>query len=80
MTKRSGVDVPNTGYIGQSVPRPNAKRLLEGRGTYVDDLRLPRLAHVCACRGSHTSRFCGARTRMHASRSSISPARVRCRV
>ena len=34
------------GYIGQSVPRPNAKRLLQGRGAYVDDLRLPRLAHV----------------------------------
>ncbi len=34
------------GYIGQSVPRPNAKRLLQGRGTYVDDLRFPRLAHV----------------------------------
>jgi carbon-monoxide dehydrogenase large subunit len=34
------------GYIGQSVPRPNAKRLLQGRGTYVDDLRFPQLAHV----------------------------------
>ena len=36
----------DTGYIGKSEPRPNARRLLEGRGTYVDDLRLPRLAHV----------------------------------
>jgi carbon-monoxide dehydrogenase large subunit len=34
------------GYIGQSVPRPNAKRLLQGRGAYVDDLRFPQLAHV----------------------------------
>ncbi len=34
------------GYIGLSVPRPNAKRLLQGRGAYTDDLRLPRLAHV----------------------------------
>jgi carbon-monoxide dehydrogenase large subunit len=34
------------GYIGQSVPRPNAKRLLQGRGAYTDDLRLPRLANV----------------------------------
>jgi carbon-monoxide dehydrogenase large subunit len=34
------------GYIGQSVPRPNARRLLQGRGAYVDDLRFPRLAHV----------------------------------
>ncbi len=34
------------GYIGQAVARPNARRLLEGRGTYVDDIALPRLAHV----------------------------------
>ncbi len=34
------------GYIGKSVPRANAKRLLQGRGAYVDDLRFPRLAHV----------------------------------
>ena len=36
----------HAGYIGKSEPRPNAKRLLQGRGTYVDDLRFPRLAHV----------------------------------
>ena len=41
------------GYIGQSVPRPNAKRLLQGRGAYVDDLRLPRLAHVVFYRSPH---------------------------
>ncbi len=35
-----------TGYIGASTPRAGAKRLLEGRGCYVDDLRLPRLAQV----------------------------------
>jgi carbon-monoxide dehydrogenase large subunit len=34
------------GYIGQSVPRPNAARLLQGRGAFTDDLRFPRLAHV----------------------------------
>jgi len=34
------------GYIGQSVPRPNAQRLLQGRGAYTDDLRFPRLAHA----------------------------------
>jgi carbon-monoxide dehydrogenase large subunit len=34
------------GYIGQSLPRPNARRLLQGRGAYTDDLRLPRLAHA----------------------------------
>ncbi len=41
------------GYIGQSVPRPNAKRLLQGRGAYVDDLRLPRLAHVAFYRSPY---------------------------
>ncbi len=41
------------GYIGQSVPRPNAQRLLQGRGTFVDDLRLPRLAHVVFVRSPH---------------------------
>lgn len=33
-------------YIGQSVPRNGARRLTEGRGAYVDDLRFGRLAHV----------------------------------
>lgn len=33
-------------YIGSPVARPNARRLLQGRGTYVDDIALPRMAHV----------------------------------
>jgi len=33
-------------YIGTSVSRPGAQRLVEGRGTYVDDIQLPRMAHV----------------------------------
>ena len=41
------------GYIGQSAPRANAKRLLQGRGTYTDDLRLPGLAHVVFFRSPH---------------------------
>ncbi|MDH4190162.1 MAG: xanthine dehydrogenase family protein molybdopterin-binding subunit [Betaproteobacteria bacterium] len=41
------------GYIGKSTPRANAKRLLQGRGTYVDDLRFPRLAHVVFFRSPH---------------------------
>ena len=41
------------GYIGKSVPRANARRLLQGRGAYVDDLRLPRLAHVAFVRSPH---------------------------
>ena len=34
------------GYIGESVPRPNVQRLLQGRGSFVDDLRFPRLAQA----------------------------------
>jgi aerobic carbon-monoxide dehydrogenase large subunit len=41
----SVLDRPNS-YIGRSVPRPNARRLLHGRGQFVDDVVLPRLAHV----------------------------------
>jgi carbon-monoxide dehydrogenase large subunit len=41
----SVLDRPNS-YIGRSVPRPNARRLLHGRGQFVDDLVLPRMAHV----------------------------------
>src|SRR5262252_1495396 len=41
------------GYIGQSVPRPNAARLLQGRGAYTDDLRFPRLAHVAFFRSPY---------------------------
>src|SRR5215212_3094442 len=41
------------GYIGQSLPRPNAQRLLQGRGAFIDDLRFPRLAHVAFFRSPH---------------------------
>jgi aerobic carbon-monoxide dehydrogenase large subunit len=41
------------GYIGESVPRPNAARLLQGRGAFTDDLRFPRLAHVAFFRSPH---------------------------
>ena len=40
-------------YVGESVPRSGAKKLLEGRGTYLDDLRLPRLVHVVFFRSPH---------------------------
>ena len=48
----SALDRPNS-YIGRSVPRPNARRLVAGRGSYVDDLRLPRMAHVAFLRTPH---------------------------
>ena len=46
------VDRPNS-YIGKSVPRPNAKKLVEGRGQYVDDVVLPRMVHVAFVRSPH---------------------------
>ncbi|MFG5410194.1 xanthine dehydrogenase family protein molybdopterin-binding subunit [Piscinibacter sakaiensis] len=33
-------------YIGQPVPRQGSRRLTQGQGRYVDDLLLPRMAHV----------------------------------
>jgi carbon-monoxide dehydrogenase large subunit len=45
-------DRPNS-YIGRSVPRPNAPRLVEGRGRYVDDIVLPRMLHVAFVRSPH---------------------------
>jgi carbon-monoxide dehydrogenase large subunit len=40
-------------YIGKPEPRANAKRLLQGRGQFIDDLRFPRLAHVVFLRSPH---------------------------
>ena len=48
----TSLDRPNS-YIGRSVPRPNAKRLLAGRGRYVSDLRLPRMLHAAFLRSPH---------------------------
>jgi aerobic carbon-monoxide dehydrogenase large subunit len=41
------------GYIGKPEPRANAKRLLQGRGSYIDDLRFPRLAEVAFFRSPY---------------------------
>jgi len=40
-------------YIGQSVVRQELRRLLEGKGCYVDDIQLPRLCHVVYVRSPH---------------------------
>jgi aerobic carbon-monoxide dehydrogenase large subunit len=42
-----------TGYIGASLPRANAKRLVAGRGQYVDDVKLPRMLHAAVLRSPH---------------------------
>jgi carbon-monoxide dehydrogenase large subunit len=46
------LDRPNS-YIGQSVPRPNLERLLQGRGQYVTDIVLPRMVEVAFVRSPH---------------------------
>jgi aerobic carbon-monoxide dehydrogenase large subunit len=48
----SDLDRPNS-YIGRSVPRPNIRKLVEGRGRYVDDITLPRMLHVAFVRSPH---------------------------
>ena len=48
----TALDRPNS-YIGRSVPRPNLTRLAQGRGQYVSDVVLPRMAHVAYVRSPH---------------------------
>ena len=46
---RFDFDKPNK-YIGQPTKRPDTKRLLKGRGKYVDDIILPRMLHAAFLR------------------------------
>jgi carbon-monoxide dehydrogenase large subunit len=55
----TALDRPNS-YIGRSVPRPNLKRLAQGRGQYVSDVTLPRMAHVAYVRSPHAHAAIGA--------------------
>src|ERR1700729_663682 len=48
----TALDRPNS-YIGRSVPRPNLARLTQGRGQYVSDVTLPRMAHVAFMRSPY---------------------------
>jgi carbon-monoxide dehydrogenase large subunit len=48
----SVLDRPNS-YIGKTVPRPNLDRLMQGRGLYVSDIELPRMAQVVYLRSPH---------------------------
>ncbi|MBD9371556.1 xanthine dehydrogenase family protein molybdopterin-binding subunit [Rhizobium sp. ARZ01] len=52
MSALFSLDRPNS-YIGRSVSRPNAKRLLEGKGRYVTDLSLPRMLHAAFVRSPY---------------------------
>ena len=44
---------PDGGYIGRTVVRRETARLVAGRGTYTDDVVVPRLAHVAFVRSPH---------------------------
>jgi carbon-monoxide dehydrogenase large subunit len=48
----TALDRPNS-YIGRAVPRPNLARLTQGRGQYVSDVTLPRMAHVVFVRSPY---------------------------
>ncbi len=43
---------PNS-YIGRALPRPNLQRLTQGRGLYVSDVTLPRMAHAAFLRSPY---------------------------
>lgn len=48
----AALDRPNS-YVGRTVPRPNARRLLQGKGQFTDDIVLPRMLHVAFVRSPH---------------------------
>jgi carbon-monoxide dehydrogenase large subunit len=39
--------------VGRSIPRPNARRLLQGKGRFVADKSLPRMLHAAFLRSPH---------------------------
>jgi aerobic carbon-monoxide dehydrogenase large subunit len=51
-TGRWILDRPNS-YIGRAVPRPNAPRLAEGKGTFVDDIEMKRMVHASFVRSPY---------------------------
>ena len=53
--KSRQTEPPRTTYswLGQSMKRVEDPRLLAGRGTYIDDIHLPNLAHAAVLRSPH---------------------------
>jgi carbon-monoxide dehydrogenase large subunit len=47
------INLAEGNYIGAALPRANAKRLLAGRGQYVDDVHLPRMLHAAVLRSPY---------------------------
>ena len=52
---RAATQAPPTdgGYVGRSVVRAQTARLVAGRGTYTDDVAVPRLLHAAFVRSPH---------------------------
>jgi aerobic-type carbon monoxide dehydrogenase small subunit (CoxS/CutS family) len=50
---RPATGADGAGYIGRTVVRPQTARLVAGRGTFTDDVVLPRLAHAAFVRSPH---------------------------
>ncbi len=46
------LDRPNS-YVGRSVSRLGARRAVAGRGTYTDDISLPRMVHAAFVRSPY---------------------------
>ena len=46
------LDRPNS-YVGRTVTRTGAQRAVAGRGTYTDDIALPRMLHAAFVRSPH---------------------------
>src|SRR5438034_366364 len=59
--------------VGAPLKRPDAPRLLTGRGRYVDDITLPRMVHVAFVRSPHAH---AAITRIDVSAAAKSPGVV----
>jgi carbon-monoxide dehydrogenase large subunit len=60
------------GYIGRSVVRPQTARLVAGRGTYTDDVVIPRLLHAAFVRSPHAhARIAGIDTAAAAALSGV---------
>ncbi len=46
------LDRPNS-YVGRTVTRTGARRAVAGRGTYTDDISLPRMVQAAFVRSPH---------------------------
>lgn len=53
MLKRNDARSDSSNFVGKAVPRDSARRLSQGRGSYVDDIAFRNLAHVAFVRSPH---------------------------